>query len=167
MFVLFGPAGAGKNFVGRIFRDDFHFHCYDADDDLTEELKSAIKNRSKISQKMRDDYFSIVFDRVEELKNIHSNLVIAQTFMIDSNRQTLLQRFPDAKMVFIEAEVEIANERIRKRNDWVDVPYAQVIRDHFQMPQHDYSIVDNNHDDAHVKQQLEKLIYEQANNSRN
>jgi shikimate kinase len=48
LIILFGLSGSGKNYVGRILRDDFGFLFYDADTDLTPEMQDAIKRQMLI-----------------------------------------------------------------------------------------------------------------------
>lgn len=48
---LFGLLGCGKNYVGKIF-EEFAFHLYDADQDLTPMMKDAIVNYQVFTDQM-------------------------------------------------------------------------------------------------------------------
>jgi len=52
---LFGLLGCGKNYVGKIF-EEFGFHLYDADKDLTPRMKRAIAKQQAFTEQMRDEY---------------------------------------------------------------------------------------------------------------
>ena len=46
LIILFGLAGDGKTYVGKIFEKYFNYYFYDGDNDLTEEMKEAIKTKT-------------------------------------------------------------------------------------------------------------------------
>ena len=54
IFFLFGLLGAGKNFVGKLFAEEFDFTFYDADQDLTAAIKEAIADHREFTEQMRD-----------------------------------------------------------------------------------------------------------------
>jgi len=160
LMFLFGPAGAGKNFVGELLGEGFGYHFYDADDDLTPEVITAVKKREPISSSLRRDYFNKVIERVKELGEIHRNIVCAQALIRDENRLQILGQLPDAVFIHIKVEPEIIDERLRQRNDWVDVAYGREIQAAFEPPSHDYFILENNGGKDNVTQQLKQIINE-------
>ena len=81
IFILFGPPGAGKTFVGKIFQESFGFHFYDGDEDLTPRMKWAIDHRVPITDSQRDEFFSGLIESIKRLNQTQPHLVIAQTFI--------------------------------------------------------------------------------------
>ena len=158
LFILFGPAGVGKNFVGEQLRDHFGFHFYDADSDLTEPMVEAIQKKEVFSDELRNRYFDIVSKRTAHLRKEHSKLVVAQAFGAEQNRLDFKKMFPDVTFVLIKAEKSLVEQRIIERNDWVDVEFCRKIWNTFQTPQLVHEVLDNNDDLQHVVKQLQSLI---------
>jgi len=67
LIILFGLPGTGKTYVGKIFEKYFDYHFYDGDNDLTEEMKEAIKVQRVFTDKMRDAYFKILISKIQDL----------------------------------------------------------------------------------------------------
>lgn len=158
LLILFGPPGAGKSFIGNLLEDDYDFYFYDADIDLTPKLREAIQNKQSFTQAMRDEYYSVVLDKIDTLTSKHQNIIVAQAFAKEKNRQELLACFPQAKFIYIDADFARVNERLQKRNDWVTLDYAEKIRKIFEVPMIEHSVLDNNRDKTHLKKQLATLL---------
>src|ERR1041384_2177923 len=115
IFFLFGLLGAGKNFVGKIFAEEFGFNFYDADRDLTPAMTAAIANHRKFSEQMRDEYFEIVISRIAQLKEDHEKLVVAQALFKNRNRAQISTHFPEIRFVWVQADKEVVAHRLRER----------------------------------------------------
>src|SRR5690349_9488976 len=102
MIILFGLPGAGKTFVGEYLRDTHGFYFYDGDQDLPTDMMEHINKSLPVTEDMRDRFFLQLISSVQKLKS--NNIVVAQTFIKEKYRQWMMERFPEAKFILIEAE---------------------------------------------------------------
>src|SRR5512133_403441 len=115
---LFGLLGCGKNYVGKIL-EEFGLHFYDADQDLTPPMKSAIANHQVFTDQMRDEYFDIVICKVAELQNNHRDLVVAQALFKNKHRWKILNAFPDARFLWVQCAPELISDRLAARTNHI------------------------------------------------
>jgi gluconokinase len=146
LVVLFGLAGSGKTWVGKLLSKYSNFYFWDADEALTEEMKICIQEKRSFTQEMRDRYFNIVMERMEMLCVQYTNVVVAQAFYKNKNRQQVLGKFSDSLFIQVDVEFTILLNRIRKRNDAVDEMYAIKLRANFETPIHPYHSIRNDHE---------------------
>ena len=158
LLILFGTAGAGKNYVGEILSQHYGFYFYDADDDLTPGMISAIESRMAIDPNTRNEYFDVIIEKTKQIRVQHEKLAVSQAMIYDENRHQVLKALPDARFIYIKADPEQIDKRILERNDWVDVDYARKIRDHLEEPTLRHFVLDNNKGKEHVTNQLDKLF---------
>jgi len=143
LVVLFGLAGAGKSYVGNLLGERSNFYFWDADEALTDDINACIREKRSISQDMRDSYFNIVMNKIELLCLKHENVVIAQAFYKNKNREQVLLRFPGSLFLQVTSNFEILLNRLRKRNNDVDGDYALKISSGFENPTHKYYVLTN------------------------
>jgi len=160
LIILFGLPGTGKTYVGKIFEKYFDYHFYDGDNDLTEEMKEAIKVQRVFTDKMRDAYFKILISKIQDLKSKHKNLVVAQTFIKEKYRLNLIEKISDAKFVLVEAKKEIREKRLQERVDYpLDLEYAGKMELNFDKPIVNHQIIINNNDgEENIKKQIVSVI---------
>ena len=160
LIILFGLPGTGKTYVGKIFEKYFDYHFYDGDNDLTEEMKEAIKVQRVYTDKMRDAYFKILISKIQDLKSKHKNLVVAQTFIKEKYRLNLIEKISDAKFVLVEAKKEIREKRLQERVDYpLDLEYARKMELNFDKPIVNHQIIINNNDgEENIKKQIVSVI---------
>lgn len=160
LIVLFGLPGTGKTFVGKIFEKYFGFYFYDGDNDLTGEMKEAIKTKTVFTDQMRDVYFNTLISKIQNLKSKYKKLAISQTFIKEKYRVSLLKEIPDTKFVLIETKKFIREKRLNKRADYpLDLEYARKMELNFDEPIIDHQkIFNNNEGDENIKRQIRKLI---------
>ncbi|PIP63503.1 hypothetical protein COW97_02090 [Candidatus Roizmanbacteria bacterium CG22_combo_CG10-13_8_21_14_all_34_12] len=160
LIILFGLPGTGKTYVGKIFEKYFDYHFYDGDNDLTEEMKEAIKVQRVFTDKMRDAYFKILISKIQDLKSKHKNLVVAQTFIKEKYRLNLIEKISDAKFVLVEAKKEIREKRLQERVDYpLDLEYARKMELNFDKPIVNHQIIINNNDgEENIKKQIVSVI---------
>lgn len=160
LIILFGLPGTGKTYVGKIFEKYFDYHFYDGDNDLTPEMKTAIKTKTVFTDKMRDAYFKILISKIQDLKSKHKNLVVAQTFIKEKYRLNLIEKISDAKFVLVEAKKEIREKRLQERVDYpLDLEYARKMELNFDKPIVNHQIIINNNDgEENIKKQIVSVI---------
>jgi len=158
LLFVFGTPGVGKSFVGRILHHEYGFFHYDADEDLTEEMITAIKNEVVFSDAMRQQYFDIVVEKTKFLLERNDNIVVTQALIKESNRHQILKALPEIKFIHVTAAVNNINQRLKIRNNWVSIEYADKIRAVFEDPQMPHINIDNNRDKQHIMNQLDALL---------
>src|SRR5689334_345638 len=129
--VLFGLPGAGKTFVGEVIRERYGFYFYEGDRDLPDEMKDRIRESLPIADDFRDKFFRRIIYNLQ--KNKESKIVLTQTFIKEKYRQWILDTFPGAKFVFIEASDTVREQRLKKRDD-LNLVYAKKMTTLFEKP---------------------------------
>lgn len=159
LIILFGLPGTGKTYVGKIFEKYFNYFFYDGDNDLTPEMKEAIKTKTVFTDEMRDRFFKVLISKIHNLKSKIKNLVVAQTFIKDKYRVDLLKKIPGVKFILIETKKEIREKRLMDRADYpLDLEYARIMERNFEKPNIDHQIIFNNKkDEENIKAQINKL----------
>jgi gluconokinase len=157
LYILFGKAGSGKNYVAKIIVEECKFYFYDGDIDLTEDMITAIKNRKDFTDKMRDTYFERVRNRIAELLNNHNNIVFTQGLFKNKHRIELLKEFPFAEFILIESTEELLSKRIEKRNNYITTEYANKINRYFEEPNFICKKITNNLSEDEILMQIREL----------
>lgn len=158
--IIFGLPGTGKTYVGRVFEKYFAHYFYDGDDDLTPEMKEAIKTKTVFTDQMRDVYFKILISKIKDLSLKHVNLVIAQTFIKEKYRVDLLKNIPETKFILVETKKDIREKRLLERADYpLDLEYARIMETNFDNPKIDHKIIKNNeYGDENIKKQIKYIV---------
>lgn len=152
---LFGQAGVGKNYVGKILAAQFGYYFWDADLALTPEMKVSIARKEIFTQEMRDHFTQIIIQNTQTLSLNHEKLVVAQALYKEKNRNQLVEAFPQAKFILVDADSEKIFERLNKRNNAIDRAYAEKIRTQFEKPLLPYQLLYNNTDEIAIVKQLQ------------
>ena len=156
---LFGLLGVGKNFVGKIFADEFGFTFYDADQDLTATMKEAIASHREFTEQMRDEYFEIVIGKIAELKKTHKRLAIAQALFKNRHRQRILLHFPEIQFVWVQADEQLTRKRLKARNYHpAGKSYGDLVNKLFEIPNIPYGVLINNMRKEEVAEQIARLL---------
>ena len=156
LIILFGLPGTGKSYVGKIFEKYFDYYFYDGDDDLTPEMKAAIKTRTVFTDQMRDVFFEKSIKKVQNLTIQHKNLVVPQTFIKEKYRINLLKKIPDARFVLVETDKPVREKRLNERVDYpLDLEYARKMELNFDDPIIVHQkIINNDEGDENIKRQI-------------
>jgi gluconate kinase len=131
---LFGLSGVGKTFCGELIASRLGYFCYDLDTDCTPAMREAINQGLPFTDAMRDEFFLIVCRRIEELKKRHRKLIVMQAAYKERHRALITSRFPDVKMVWVDAPQHLIEERLRARVGAASAEYANRIRANFEAP---------------------------------
>lgn len=158
LIILFGLAGAGKNFVGNILAEHFGYTFWDADDVLTDEMVDCIANKKMFTQPMRDRFVQIIINEITLRLQKHPNLVVSQALYREDNRATLYQSFPDALYIHVSADFPVISKRIHTRNNNIDEAYANQMNQFFEMPSFPHKVLINNKDKKAVIKQLNNIL---------
>jgi len=157
LYILFGKAGVGKNYVAKIIVKECKSYFYDGDIDLTEDMITAIKNRKDFTDKMRYTYFERVKNRIAELLNNHNNIVFTQGLFKNKHRIELLREFPFAEFILIESTERLLSKRIKKRNNYISTEYANKINRYFEEPNFICKKITNNLGEDEILSQIREL----------
>jgi len=144
LVVLFGKTGVGKNYLAEIFTKEFGFYFYDADRDLTAEMKEAITVGQTFTDAMRAKYLEAIIEKTEELFGLHTKIVLAQGLFKNKHRRILMKAFPFAEFIWADADDRIIEGRIIERNSSVTLGYARKINQIFETPDFSCEKIINN-----------------------
>lgn len=161
-YILFGLPGAGKTYVGRVFEKCFGYYLYDGDQELPEDMKQALEDRSLVTDEMRDEFFAKLLLRIKELQKKHSNLIIAQTYIKERYRKELLHEVPETKFILLETETNIREKRLRHRKEFpLDSEYARKMCELFDPPAIPHSVINNDEEgEEGIKKHIASTIAE-------
>ncbi|MEK7517918.1 MAG: AAA family ATPase [Patescibacteria group bacterium] len=133
LFIVFGLPGAGKTYVGRLLKDEFGFYLYDGDNQLTDEMKKALKEKKLFNDSMRDVFFQRLINKVLQLHKTKKNLVVAQTFIKEKYRKQLLKAMPFARFILVQTKKVLREKRLLQRDD-LDQNYVKSMIKLFEKP---------------------------------
>jgi gluconokinase len=131
---LFGLAGAGKTFCGRLIAERLGYFCYDLDADSTPKMKQAIAEGRPFTDEMRDEFFAIVCQRIEALRKEHPKIIVMQAAYKERHRVLVSSLSDEMEMVWVDAPDALIVERLLGRGDAVSAEYADRIRANFEPP---------------------------------
>ena len=155
VFIAFGLAGAGKTHFANWAANHFNIHCEDADSWLTPAMRLYIRDGKLFTPDMLNDYFNRVIQKIAELKRIYPDIIVAQAFYREINRQQLLAAYPDAIFIHVYADERVILQRLLSRDNEVTLDYARKNASYFEQPQHACIRMDNSrdHDDGFLLKQ--------------
>lgn len=158
LLILFGVAGCGKNYVGRILEEELGLYSYDLDQVLTEGMKRAISSRTEVSDRIRDEYMDVAIDKITELRGIYRELAAAQALFKNKHRRMILRPFPGAKFIWVQAEKKVVDARLAKRAGRIASKYfADIVNNGFEPPTIPYSVLMNNAGREQIISQLQLM----------
>jgi gluconate kinase len=157
VLLFYGLTGAGKSFAGNVVKNNSGWHLYEADEDLTPEMKQSIAEKKPFTPEMRDRYFGIVAQRITELRLSHDHIVVTQATYKRQHRQFLTASVPGLETILIEAEDTQILERLKQRGNDVGPDYANIIKTAFERPAAGAKVIINNGDEATIISQLNRL----------
>jgi gluconate kinase len=164
---LFGLPAAGKNYVGELLAEAFGFFFHDADCDLTADMHEAIRLGQPFTEAMRDRFYDVVIERIEALTAVHANVAVAQATFKEKHRNRILERFPEALMILVEADEAVRVQRLQRGNNLITADYALQIAKLYEPPLCACAVLENNDGPEAVVAQLGELLAGQNNNRMN
>ncbi|MEK7119732.1 MAG: AAA family ATPase [Patescibacteria group bacterium] len=160
LLIIFGKPGAGKSYVADIAAHSFGYFSHNGDTDIPTDMKDALFQKKEITDTMRRQFLDTMITSITTLLKTHDNLAVHQTFIKKFMRKKVLDAFPYAKFILVEADDAIREKRYMKREYFnLGLPYLRRMTDLFEPVQISHTIVKNNDEGAeNVTAQLEKII---------
>ena len=154
---FFGLAGAGKTHVGRLASRLSGRFFYDADDDLSAEMRLALTEQRPFTEAMRDEFFPRVAQEILSLQRQHVGLVVTQGVYKQRHRDYLRTRVPGMEMLCVSCSPAVLRQRLALRQQGISSSSAAALLADFEAPAPGMRIIDNDADDAGIVQQLNRL----------
>ena len=118
IYVLFGPPGVGKTYIGGLLEKSLGMRFFDADVLFDDEMKKLVRS-GNFSTEKRDIFFERLRVTTESLLTGLRNgqdLVLAQAFTKEKNRVNFSNAFDNQiKYVLVHAPKTLAHSRMVKR----------------------------------------------------
>lgn len=161
IIVLFGQSGAGKTFVGKILRETYGYHLYNADRSLPRVMRRALFQKEIITDDMRDAFFLNVQKRVRQLTKKYQKITLVQTFIKEKYRKYFLQQFPNTKFILITANITNRESRYMKRGYFnLGLSYLRQMSKLFEKPAIPHTAIVNDEDGkSQIRKQLSQLPF--------
>ncbi|QIF02799.1 hypothetical protein [Roseimicrobium sp. ORNL1] len=157
--LLFGKIGSGKSYAGELFQREFGLAYHDADRDLPEAMKEAIRNHRPTTEEMRDDFVRVIIERIHQLSQEHQHFCIAQALFKNRHRQRILAEFPELQMVWVRSDESLSDARLENRIGHVaSLYYAQMVNPNFEEPTHRHLVIENTGDDSTLLDQMRSIL---------
>lgn len=158
VIILFGLAGSGKNFVGQILAQQFNYHYWDADEQMTDEMQGCITHGQLFTQEIRDKFTQNIIAEISRLSLNHPNLVISWALYKEKNRLDIQIQFPDALFIQVKANAKIISQRLKSRRNGVSEEYAKKIAIHYELPNLPHMDLFNDSDKTNIVNQLKNIF---------
>ncbi len=167
IYVLFGPPGVGKTYIGALLAKKNHWHFFDADTIYLndDELRYLLAN-DKYDQQARDGFVKKLIMTVQHMLSVNGeqDLVIAEAFTKEKNRLEFMKYFDgQVAYIMIHASRDLAFERMRarmkKEDHVVDEGVFEFIWDEFESPRIPHKILRNiDKTDSEILEEFTNLL---------
>jgi sugar-phosphatase len=157
--LLFGKIGSGKSFIGELLQREFGITYHDADLDLPESVKEAIRMHEPINGEMRDAFVERIIERIRLLSLEHRQFCVAQALFKNRHRMRILEELPDFKLVWVRSADELMDAPLHERaGHLASQYYAQMVNPQFEEPTHPHLVVENSSDIELLRRQIVSLL---------
>jgi gluconokinase len=167
IYVLFGPPGVGKTYIGGLLAKHKKWHFFDADTIYSndDELRYLLES-GKYDQTVRDRFVKKLIMTVQHMLSTNSSkdLVIAEAFTKEKNRSEFMKYFDSQiEYIMIHASRDIAFERMRKRmkkeDHVVDENVFEFVWAEFEAPKIPHKVLRNiDKSDVEIIEEFNNLI---------
>jgi|GEM_PF-3078154 len=151
IYVLFGPPGVGKTYMGRLLSLDMGWYFFDADTIYLndDKLRYLLKN-GKYDQTVRDKFVNKLIMTVQHMvaTNPGRHIVIAEAFTKEKNRREFLEYFDEqVNYIMIHASRDLAFQRMKirmiKEEHVIDTSIFEFVWDEFEVPRIPHKVLRN------------------------
>lgn len=168
IYVLFGPPGVGKTYIGQLLSRSFDLPFFDADTLIDAEEMQLLQS-GEYDQKARDRFVTKLINYTHSLLQDHGkiqDLVVAEAFTKEKNRIEFMEQFPNnVCYIMVKTPAEIAKKRAKKRYVESQLTHAinpealELIWREFEQPRFLFMTL-NNHDiaDSELVNQFGNLV---------
>lgn len=147
MFIyLYGLPGAGKNFIGEIYKNKFNFYFKDADEYLPEKMKNKLKKGEHFTMEDVEEYHYIIANKIYKLKKKYQNLVISQASLFIKHRQIIKNKNPSIEFIYINSDRNTIITRLNHRKGYVTKKYMLYLEKYLEIDKNN-SIINNKSSD--------------------
>lgn len=114
IYVLFGPPGVGKTYIGQLISRSFDIPFFDADT-LYDAEEMRLLQEGNYDQTARDKFVEKLMHHVESLvenNGYAQDLVVAEAFTKEKNRMEFIDKFMDQVCyIMVETPMVVAKDR--------------------------------------------------------
>ena len=157
--LLFGKAGSGKSYIGKLVSNRYGFHFHDADEDLPERFRQAIKNRESVTDEVRDEYIDRVISTLRRLVLTNKRICVCQALFRNKYRERILEAVPSVEYVWVDAPDHLILSRLQNRAGHVaSRDYAEMVNRIFEIPTVAHVRLENGHDAIKFDEQITTIF---------
>jgi carbohydrate kinase (thermoresistant glucokinase family) len=146
LIYLYGLPGAGKNFIGEVYKSKFNFYFQDADEYLPEKMKNKLKQGKHFTVEDVKEYHYIIADKIYKLKKEHQNLIISQASLFSKHRQIIKDKNPSIEFIYINSDRNTIIKRLNHRKGYVTQKYMLDLEKYLEIDKNNYFINNKSHD---------------------
>lgn len=167
IYVLFGPPGVGKTYIGGLLAKRKKIHFFDADTIYLndDELRYLLES-GKYDQSVRDKFVNKLIMTVQHMlaTKTSKDLIIAEAFTKEKNREEFMKYFDQqVEYIMVHASRNLAFERMRmrmKKEDHVVDEYVfEFVWDEFETPKIPHKVLRNiNKNDEEIIEEFNNLV---------
>ena len=157
--LLFGKAGSGKSHIGELASARYGFHFYDADEDLPERFRQAIKNQESVTDEVRDEYMDRVIVTLRRLMLTNERICSCQALFRNKYREKILEAIPSVEYVWVDAPDHLISSRLENRVGHVaSRGYAEMVNRIFEIPTVPHVRFENGNDPIKFDEQVTTIF---------
>jgi len=165
--LLFGKAGSGKSYIGKLSGLTYGFHFHDADWDLPGDFRRAIANQEKVTERMREDFIEIVIATIKHLMLTNQNVCIGQALFRNRYREKILEAIPSVEYVWVDAPDGVILSRLENRASHIaSRRYAETVNRVFEVPTVAHVRFENGNDPKRFDDQMKAIFGQEFENRR-
>lgn len=163
---LYGMAGAGKTFVGKLLRKETGIYFHDADQDMPESMRRAISERLPITDTMRDEFADAIIEKVAALNASYTDFCIAQAVFKKIHRDRIQAAHSCLQFVLVDSSPQLLSARLRARVHSPEAyKYFEMLNLKFERPENPVARVLNGDSISDLKRALNALVKNKAGSS--
>ena len=157
--LLFGKAGSGKSYIGRLASLTYGFHFYDADEDLPDRFRRAIENQEKVTDEVREEYIRVVIATIRRLMLTHEDICVCQALVRNKYREKILETIPSVEYVWVDAPDNLISSRLENRTGHIAPRrYAEMVNRIFEIPTVPHVRIENGNDPTKFDDQMKAIF---------